>query len=121
MSDSLKTLAARAENDPFFMASPLAAYARGERLDDAALAAALGCAPGDLAMLRLCRAPRSDPAEFWDDVSRVAERFGIDPQRLAEAVRQGRVLLRFQAPRPGANGLLMAARDREPDPPAEAP
>ncbi len=121
MADPLEALAARAQDDPFFLASSLAAYARSEELDEAGLAAALGCPPGGLVMLRLCRAPRADPPEFWEDVSLVAERFGIEPQRLAEAVKRGRVLLRFQGPRPAAGGTLMAARDREPDPQDPSP
>lgn len=118
MADPLEALAARAQDDPFFLASPLAAYAGGEGLDDAGLAAALGCSPGDLVMLRLCRAPHADSSEFWEDVSRVAERFAIDPRRLAGAVKRGRVLLRLRAAGAQA-GLQAAARDHDPDPPPE--
>ncbi|HKI35490.1 MAG TPA: hypothetical protein VKA46_26780 [Gemmataceae bacterium] len=123
MADPLEALAARAQDDPFFLASLLAAYARSERLDDAGLAAALGCPTGDLAMLRLCRAPRTEPREFSEDVARISERFGLDSQRLAEAVKRGRVLRRFEAPKPAQGGFLMAARDHEPPPdqPPEAP
>jgi hypothetical protein len=122
MADSLESLARRAEGEPFFLASVLAAYARSEGLpDDAGLAAALGCRVGDLSMVRLCRAPRTEPDAFWEDVRRVAERFGMDPERLAAAVKRGRVVLRFQAARPAPGGGLMAARDREDEPPAYAP
>jgi hypothetical protein len=121
MADPLEALVARAQGEPFFLASVLAAYARSEGLDDAGLAAALGCPVGELPMLRLCRAPRTDPDEFWEDVTRVAERFGIDPGRLAEAVKAGRVALRFQAPGPAEGGFLIAARDREPEPPEKPP
>jgi hypothetical protein len=125
MADLLEALAARAESDPFFLAAYLAAFACSERLDDAGLAGALGCRPGDLPMLRLCRAPRSSHDEFWDDVTTIAAPYGIEPERLAEAVKRGRVVLTLaEADRPGG-GLLMAARDREeeapPDPSREAP
>lgn len=125
MADPMEHLAARAEREPFFLAALLAAFARSEALDDAGLAAALGCRQEDLRMIRLCRAPRSDPRDFWDDVCRVAERFGLDPRRLAEAVKRGRVVVRLQGPGPAGN-TLRAARDCEgeqPPPPApeEAP
>jgi hypothetical protein len=119
MTDPLAALAKRAEREPFFLASVLTAYAHSERLDDAGLAAALGCRVEELTMIRLCRAPRTDGGEFWEDVTAVAARFGIDPGRLAEAVKRGRVVLRLQAAAPG--GFLQAARDHDPDPPPEAP
>jgi hypothetical protein len=122
MSDSLDALARRAEGEPFFLASVLAAYARSEGLpDDAGLAAALGCRVGDLAMLRLCRAPRTEPDAFWEDVRSIAGRFGMEPERLAEAVKRGRVVRSFQAARPASGGPLIAARDREDEAPADAP
>ncbi len=122
MTDPLRALAARADHEPFFLASLLAACARADGLDDAALAARLGCAPGDLTMIRLCRAPRTDPREFWDDVNAVAERFGLEPQRLAEVVKHGRVALTFRAAGAEGRGSLLAARDHDeepPDPPEE--
>jgi len=120
MSDALHALARRAEGDRFFLASLLATYARSEGLDDAGLAAALGCSGEDLTMLRLCRAPRSDAHEFWHDVTRIAERFRLEPERLAEAVKRGLVLRRFQSA-PPAGGFLMAARDGEDEPAEDEP
>jgi hypothetical protein len=119
MADPLERFARRAEAEPFFLAPLLAAYAHSEGLDDPGLAAALGCPVGELIMLRLCRAPRTDSREFWEDIRRVAEHFGIEPQRLAAVVKRGRVVRRFQAG--GAGGSLLAARDREPEPPPEPP
>ena len=121
MADPLEALAARAEGEPFFLAAVLAAYARSEGLDHAGLAAALGCPLNQLAMLRLCRAPRTDPPGFWEDITAIAGRFGIDPLCLAEAVKRGRVVGRLRAATPAAGGLLMAARDGEPEPPADRP
>jgi hypothetical protein len=125
MTDPLDALAARAEGEEFFLAPLLAAYARSEGLDDAGLASALGCPAGELARLRLCRAPRTDPAGFRDDVARIAERFRMEPRRLAEAVQRGRVVRRMRAGGPAAGGFLMAARDADaeppPDPPGDAP
>ena len=80
-------MAARVAADPFFLAHPLAEFARSGRLDDPALAAHLGCRVEDLTPLRLCRAPRPGPAAFRADVAAVAGRFGIAADRLAAAVR----------------------------------
>ncbi len=121
MPDPLEILAARAADQPFFLAGILDAYAYSEGLDDAGLAAAFACPTEELVMLRLCRAPRTDPQEFWDDVTCIAERFGMDPQRLAEAIKRGRVVRRFQQADQTSAGSLMAARDRESEPPPEQP
>jgi hypothetical protein len=115
MRDPLDWLAKRAEQEPFFLAAVLAAYAHGEGLDDTALASALGCAAGDLTMIRLCRAPRSESPQFWEDVTAVAVRFGMEPRRLASAVKRGRVVLRLREAPPG--GFLAAARDHDSEPP----
>jgi hypothetical protein len=121
MLEPLEALAERATLEPFFLASVLGAYARSEGLDDAGLAAALGCPPGHLPMLRLCRAPRSDPQDFWEDIRLIAERFQLDAPLLAEAVKRGRVVNQLQTERPLDAGFLMAARDRERKPPPNAP
>jgi len=117
MNNALKRLARRVEADPGFMASLLAEYARAEGLDDAGLAAALGCDEERLTGVRLCRAPRPDAAGFREDVRRVAERFAIDAGRLLEIVRQGEALRRLREGGEAAPGFLMAARDRTDDPP----
>ena len=57
MNNPLDRLARRVEEDPFFLASLLAEYARAEGLDDLALAQALDCEPEALTGIRLCRAP----------------------------------------------------------------
>ncbi len=118
MSEVLNHLAARVATDPLFLAHPLAEFARSEGLDDAGLAAALGCRPTDLTRLRLCRAPRPD--QFRADATAVAERFGLDPAVLAAAVRRGESLARLRAAARGSAeaGFLLAARDDDRDPPA---
>jgi hypothetical protein len=124
MSTHLERLAGRAAADPFFLAGALSAYARSEALDDAGLAARLGCTPTVLTLLRLCRAPRPEAPVYLQDVARIAARFNLDGERLAEAARQGQALLCLQDPAAGrqdsAAGFLLAARDRpadSPDPP----
>jgi hypothetical protein len=119
MSELLARLAQRLEGDPAFLACALAEYARAERLDDDALARHLGCPPAELTAVRLCRAPRPGPADFRADVRHVAERFGLDETRLMEAVREAEALRRLREGAAAAPGFLMAARDREGDPPPE--
>jgi hypothetical protein len=116
MTSPLDALARRAEHESFFLAAVLAAYARAERLDDAALAGALGCAMEQLVPLRLCRAPRCDAGGFREDVERIASGLQLDAERLAEVVRRGRVAARFEGPAASECGWLMAARDREEGP-----
>jgi hypothetical protein len=114
VSEALDALARRAQGDPFFLASLLARYAQSEALDDHGLAAALGCPPERLSALRLCRAPRPDPAGFREDVAVIAAELGLDPDRLAEAVMRGRAIEEIGAAPAGGRGFLMAARDDEP-------
>jgi hypothetical protein len=116
MSDTLEALARQAMSDPFFLAAPLACYARRHRLDDTGLAEQLGCSPAALAALRLCRNPVSTAPDFGHDVQRIARQFGLDAFRLAQIVRFGQGLLKLAHAAPGhtpAGGCLMAARDRE--------
>jgi hypothetical protein len=119
MSEALDHLANRVATDPFFLAFVLAEYARAEKLDDSAVAAALGCRVEDLTPLRLCRAPRPDPTDFRADVGAIAGRFGIAPGKLAEVVRRGEALsrLRVAAPTTAEAGWVVAARDPEKKPP----
>jgi hypothetical protein len=117
MSDPLEGLARQVADDTFFLAPLLADFARGEGLDDDALADRLGCRREDMAALRLCRAPRPDPAGFREDVECIAGHFRLDVDRLIEAVRRGQVLQRLRQ-EAGRSGSLLAARDR---PPGEQP
>jgi hypothetical protein len=123
MSELLAGLARRVEGDPFFLAHLLAEYARSERLDDPGLAARLGCRVEDLTVLRLCRAPRPDSADFQADVGAIAARFGIAPAKLAGAVRLGQGLARLRAATPATAepGVLLAARDAPKPPTGETP
>jgi hypothetical protein len=113
MSSPLEKMARRVQDDPLFLAWALAEYARRERLDDDALAAALGCPVETLTPLRLCRTPGGGPAEFQRGVDRIAEHFGVDAEVIEEAVccAEARRRLREEA---GPRGMLLAARDAEP-------
>lgn len=115
MNESVDRLTKRAAVDPYFLAFALAEYAAAESLDDAALAAALGTTPDVLAHVRLCPAPRTDTDGFRADIERVAAKFGLNRDALAEVARRGQVVARMRAAaaaNPEAAGAMLAARDR---------
>jgi hypothetical protein len=106
----LEELARRVESDPFLLGCVLKDYARSEKLDDAALAAALGCDSETLTMVRLCRAP--EPDRFREDIDQVVARFGVNRGVLEEAVRRGQAIASMKHQPAGATGgMLLAARD----------
>jgi hypothetical protein len=121
MSDRMAALARRVEDDPFFLAAALAAYARTEGLSDALLAQRLGCMPVQLAAMRLCRTPRPTAREFQEDVERIASAFQIDATVLAEVVRRADSLRAFRTVADERAGYLMAARDLEPNEAGDEP
>lgn len=124
MSPYLAHLARRVSDAPDFLACALAEYARSERLEDAGLAARLGCPVEILTHLRLCRMPRTEPPHFWQDVEQIAKRFSVNTEALADVARRGQSLfhLRKAAGQKEASGFLLAARDdaREPQRPEGA-
>ena len=110
---SLERMARRASTDPFFLGFRLAEYSRVHELDEATLAGRLGCEAEVLPMIRLCRAARTDPAGFREDVTCVAEKFGLNSRALAEASKLGVVAIRQEHASVEAPGVLLAARDRK--------
>jgi hypothetical protein len=115
----LESLARRLESDLFFLACALRDYANSEKLDDAALAAALGCNSETLTMVRLCRAPEAD--RFREDIDQVVARFGVNRSLLVEAVRRGQAIASMKRQPAGATGgMLLAARDDDRPPPEDA-
>jgi hypothetical protein len=80
----------RVAKDPYHLASVLAAYQQRHGLDDAALAALLGCNPAVLTPLRLCRRPGAgEPSWTWEeDVAEIARRFGLDAAALGRVVEE---------------------------------
>jgi hypothetical protein len=113
MTDRIDRLARRVEADPFFLASALAEYARGQRLDECGLTDALGCSLETLTRLRLCRRPRPEPGLFQEDIDRIARRFRVRADLLAQAVRRADALATMRRATAPEGGLLAAARDRE--------
>jgi hypothetical protein len=106
----LDRLARRACADPSFLGRQLAAFARARGFDDGALAAHLGCPVATLTQLRLCGAIR--PERFREDVTAVADTFGLPAARLAEAAKPLPADPARDAATCDAPGALLAARDR---------
>jgi len=107
----LERVARRLSADAFFLGFRLAEYSRVHELDDAALAARLGCEAALLPTIRLCRAPRTDASGFREDVLCVAKRFGLNPRALAEASKHGLATPRHENAPTDSAGVLLAARD----------
>jgi hypothetical protein len=86
----LEQLAARVADAPYFLASVLAAYHLRHGLDNAALAALLGCNVAVLTPLRLCHRPgTAEPS--WpteEDVLEIARRFGMDAAALGKVIEE---------------------------------
>ncbi len=121
LSPALTRAARRAAGSPFFLASVLFEYQGTQGLDDAGLAALLGCPADDLSRLALCRRPAGEPVTFMRDVEHLAQRFGLQTSRLAGIIRHVDALqeLRHAAVQNNQQ-ILRAARDRDELPPAES-
>ena len=113
-------IAERAEADPFYMASVLAAYRRSEGLNALAMAEVLGCTPADLTALALCRKPGAmGEGEFGADVAQLVRRFDLTRFALVRLLRQEKFLQAAGSLTPTvtfrtnvAPPMLLAARDR---------
>ncbi len=113
----LRRAAARAEHRSGFLASALLPYARADSLNDLQLASHLGCRPGELPLLLLCRRPGGEGLERRAAVEALAARFGLDPVRLADVLRLADAVDALsEMPAATGAGLLAAARDREAEP-----
>jgi hypothetical protein len=112
MANHLENMARRLESDPFFLACPLKLYQKSEGLTEDMFAAALKGSKKALLSVRLCRAPASEEESFHDNIERIASRFSVDADALAEAVRRGQALFHMTRER-NASGTLLAARDGE--------
>jgi len=120
----LQRAAERACAQPFFLGSALTAFAAAEGLDNAGLANRLACTVFLLPRLALCRRPAGQT--FASDVQRIAERFEVDPLKLAELLRTVEALDALERAWAGESttsvpggGWLAAARDRD-EPPTES-
>lgn len=112
MANNLEHLARRLEDDPFFLACSLKHYAKSEGLTGEKLASGLKCTEESLLRVQLCRAPTADDDSFFGEIERIATRFSVDAQALAEAVRRGQAICEMTTTEHSA-GTLLAARDGE--------
>jgi len=93
-----------ASDDPFYMGWHLARYSEMKGLSVAELGKELGCLPDTVNSISLCRAPRSEPPHFQDDIERVADRFQVRADKLVGIVRYAQIA--------SDESTLLAARDR---------
>ena len=108
----LARAATRAEANPFFVAFALAAYRALMDLDEARLAAWLGCSGEDMARLALCRRPDGEGAMFGDEVRRIAGYVNGNVSRLAQLLR---TVETAEVMGTSAAATLLAAQDRRPE------
>jgi hypothetical protein len=108
----LSRAAARARTRPEFMARVLAAYQDIETMTEARLREHLGVTVEDWPRLQLCLRPRSEV--FLEDVTQIAQGFGIDRGVLAAIIRRVDAVETVQMrDQPGSAGTLLAARTRK--------
>lgn len=110
MATNLEHLARRLKDDPFFLACPLTLYATSEGLNEESLASRLRCSKENFTMVCLCRAPASEAESFQDDIDRIATKFSVDADVLAEAIRRGQAICQMKR-RTESAATLLAARD----------
>ena len=104
--ETTRKLSLLASRDPFYLGWYFESYAEMMSVDIANVAGELGCLPEMMNTVSLCRAPRTEPPHFREDIEAVANRFQIRADRLANLVRQVQVA--------SDQGMLLAARDRDP-------
>jgi hypothetical protein len=110
MAKHLEHLARRLEGDPNFVACPLTLYAQSECLDKGSLASKMRCSTETLTLICLCRAPSGESEFFQDGVDRIAAKYSVDADLLAEAIRRGQAVFKMRQNAESARTLL-AARD----------
>lgn len=109
----LDRAARRGSERPWTLGAVLDECCRNEGLSREQLSSLLGCGLESLAWLSLCRRPA--PERFAQDVARIAERFRIEPAKLAQVVRRVDALAVLRQPSnlKEEDPLLLAARDRD--------
>ena len=107
----LRRAAERAGEDRFFVAAALATYKEEHGLDDAALAALLGCEPSRLSRLGLCRRPDARSQSFGAEVQQIASYAGVQPLAFAMLLKEVSALRALRVAESSAT--LLAARDAD--------
>ncbi len=103
--DMLFKMSRLASDDPFYMGWHLARYSKMKGLSISEMGKELGCLPETVTSISLCRAPRSEPPHFRNDIERVANRFQVRADKLVGIIRYVQVA--------SDESMLLAARDRD--------
>lgn len=95
------------------MGSVLDEYCASEGITREQIAVLLGCSSESLSWLSLCRRPA--PEQFVEDITKIADRFRIEPAKLAQIVRRVEAIAVLRRPRDVEKDdpVLLAARDRD--------
>jgi hypothetical protein len=116
-SSLLRYAARRAAQNRFFLAEYLTEFRIFRGIAEDELARFLGCSPGLLPKLALCRRPDSESPRFRSDVERIAVAFDMQPSRLVQLIREVDTLKALAEAKPmkqeALDGLLAVARDAE--------
>ena len=104
-SEMTRKLSLLASQDPFFLSWYFARYSEMMSADIVDVASEIGCLPEVMNTMSLCRAPRTEPPNFQQDVEAIANRFQLPPERLANLVRQVQTV--------SGRAMLLAARDSD--------
>jgi hypothetical protein len=116
-SPLLRYAAKKAAQDRFFFSKYLMEFRIAHGMAEDELAQFLGCSPGILPKLSLCRRPDPETPRFRSDVERIAIAFDIQPRRLAQLIREVDTLKALAKASPMRQevpeGLLATARDAE--------
>ena len=115
----LNWAAARASDDPAFLAYDMREYSKMNGLDEIGLARFLECSHDSLVKLALCLHPNPHLDSFRDNVERIAIHCAANSMKLAQLVREvDSVQTMRSAPSlpmsqmHGHTTVLLAARDR---------
>jgi hypothetical protein len=109
----LENAARRATEENWALGSLLQAYLKFERKSEPDVLQELECTIEVYRKIAICRRPR--PLRFSEDVDRISERFGLNPNRLTAVIRRAEVLATLATPRDemaATGATLLAARDR---------
>ncbi|HTE17224.1 MAG TPA: hypothetical protein VK689_02455 [Armatimonadota bacterium] len=118
---SLRRAGAFFSRRPEFLGYWLDLYRESEDIEVPALARILGCTMDTVAHLALCLRPR--PEQLWEDTAELAERYGIDQDRLCDLLHDAETYQAVRTAGPATPAsptsvlqgapAFAAARDRE--------
>ncbi len=118
-SSLLQYAARRAAQDRFFFSEYLIEFRNVRGMAEDQLVQFLGCSPGVLSKLALCRRPDPESPKFRSDVERIAAVFNIRPGPLVRLIREVDTMKALAKASPAKQevpeGLLAAARDVDGD------